>query len=159
MSVVAVLQVLAFADAVGGDEQVEFAFAGEVLGPLLGAGREGGEDAGEVLAQVGQRRLVVAGAGDEGGVQAETPSAPTAASCSIEILGGVGKGGEDDDLAVAGVERVAALVLDDFAQGVELGVARGAHLLRGGEQRREAVAVLDQVLPPADAGPRPAAAP
>ena len=38
--VVAVLEVLAFGDAVGGDEQVEFAFAGEVLGALLGAGRE-----------------------------------------------------------------------------------------------------------------------
>ena len=49
---VAVLEVLAFGDAVGGDEQVEFAFAGEVLRALLGAGRERGEDAAEVLAQV-----------------------------------------------------------------------------------------------------------
>ena len=68
---VAVLEVLAFADAVGGDQQVDFAFTGKVFGPLLGAGREGRDDAGEVLAQVGQRGLVVAGTGDEGRVQAE----------------------------------------------------------------------------------------
>ena len=36
--VVAVLEVLALADAVGGDEQVELAFVGEVLGPFLGRG-------------------------------------------------------------------------------------------------------------------------
>ena len=35
MSEVAVLEVLTFADAVGGDEQINFAFGGEVLGPLL----------------------------------------------------------------------------------------------------------------------------
>ena len=41
---VAVLEVLALGDAVGGDEQVEFALAGEFLGPLLRARRERGED-------------------------------------------------------------------------------------------------------------------
>ena len=53
MSVVAVLEVLAFADAVRGDEQVEFAFAGEVFGALLGAGREGRDDAGKSLRRLG----------------------------------------------------------------------------------------------------------
>ena len=38
---------------------------------------KGGEDAGEVLAQLGQRRLVAAGAGDEGGVQPKLALAPT----------------------------------------------------------------------------------
>ena len=32
---IAVLEVLALADAVGGDEQVEFAFAGEVIRTLF----------------------------------------------------------------------------------------------------------------------------
>ena len=75
---VAVLEVLAFGDAVGGDEQIELAFAGEVLRALLRARREGGEDGGEVLAQAGQRRLVAAGAGDERGVEAECRLWPTA---------------------------------------------------------------------------------
>jgi len=63
---VAVLEILALADAVGSDEQVEFAFSSEVLGTLCGAGREGRDDAGKVLAEVGQRGLVVACTGDEG---------------------------------------------------------------------------------------------
>ena len=74
---VAVLEVLALADAVRGDQQVDFAVAGEVLGTFLRAGRERRDDADEVLAQVGQRRLVVAGAGDKGRVQAEFLLAPT----------------------------------------------------------------------------------
>ena len=49
---VAVLEVLALGNAVGGDEQVDFAFVRQVLGPLLGARREGCEDGGEVLAQI-----------------------------------------------------------------------------------------------------------
>ena len=43
------------------------------------------------------------------------------------------------------------LLLDDFAEGLELGVARRAHLLRRRQQRGEPVAVFDEVLPPADA--------
>src|ERR1035438_8573268 len=68
----------------------------------------------------------------------------------VEILGGVGKGGEDDELAVAGIERRAALALDDFAQSLELGVPRRAYLFRRRKERRQPVAVLGQVLPPAD---------
>ena len=63
---VAVLEVLALGDAVGGDQEVELALVGEVLGPLLRAGREGGEDGGEVLAEARQRGLVAARAGDQG---------------------------------------------------------------------------------------------
>ena len=38
--VVAVLQVLAFGDAIRGDEQIDFALVRQVVGPLLGARRE-----------------------------------------------------------------------------------------------------------------------
>ena len=106
MSGIAVLEVLAFADAVRGDEQIEFAFGREVFGPLLRARRECGEDAGKVLAEVGQRGLVAAGAGDKRRVQAELLLRPRG-ELTIEILGGVGKGGEDEELAVAGIDRVA----------------------------------------------------
>jgi hypothetical protein len=91
----------------------------------------------------------VAGPGDKSRVQAEFLLRP-ARKLVIEILGGVGEGGEDEKLAVAGIERRAALALDDFAECLELGVARRAHLLRRREQRRQPVAVLDEVLPPAD---------
>ena len=61
----AVLEVLAFTDAIGGDEQVEFAFGGKIFGAFLGAWREGRDDAGEILAEVRQRSFVVAGPGHE----------------------------------------------------------------------------------------------
>ena len=41
--------------------------------------------------------------------------------------------------------------LDDLAESGELGVTRRADLLRRREERGQAVAVLDEVLPPADA--------
>ena len=53
-------------------------------------------------------------------------------------------------LRLPGLSGCAALALDDLAEGGELGVARRIHLPRRREQRRETVAVLDQVLPPAD---------
>ena len=55
---VAVLEVLTFGDAVGGDEQVDFAFAGQVGRPLLGPRRERREDAGEVSCACRAGRLV-----------------------------------------------------------------------------------------------------
>ena len=42
-------------------------------------------------------------------------------------------------------------LLDDLAEGLELGVPRRAHLLCRREQRGQPVAVFDEVLPPADA--------
>ena len=147
---VAVLEVLALADAVGGDEQIDLAFLGQVLGTFLGAGREGRDDAGEVLAELRQRRLVVARAGDQGGVQAEFLQAPRG-KLAVQVMGGVGEGREDQQLAVVGVDGLAALAADDLTEGVELGIPRRAHLLGRRVERGQPVAVLDEVLPPTDA--------
>ena len=76
--VVAVLKVLAFGDAVGGDQQVDLAFGGQLRRALLRAGREGGQDAAEVVAQVRQGGLVAPGAGDERACAGPASSAPTA---------------------------------------------------------------------------------
>jgi hypothetical protein len=100
---VAVLEVLALAHAVRGDEKVDFAVSGEVFGTFLRAGGECRDDADKVLAQVGQCRLVVAGAGDKGRVQAEFLLCPPG-KLPVKVLGGVGEGGEDEELAVAGIE-------------------------------------------------------
>ena len=53
-------------------------------------------------------------------------------------------------LRLPGLIGFAEFAFDDVAEGFELGVARRAHLLGGGKQRGEPVAVLDQVLPPAN---------
>ena len=54
----------------------------------------------------------------------------------VQILSCIGESGEDDELAVTGIERLMALALDHLAQGRELGVPRDTYLLRRREQRR-----------------------
>jgi hypothetical protein len=96
---VAVLEVLAFADAVGGDEQVDFlALVGEtggLFGAAFGERSEVGEDVVEIGATEGGG--VAAVAADEGGVDAEFGASP-GAEVLVEVAGGVGKGGEDETL-------------------------------------------------------------
>ena len=64
-------------------------------------------------------------------------------------MGSVGERGEDDHLAVPGIDRLAALVRDHLAQRTELGIACSIDLLGGGDERSQPVAILDQILPPA----------
>ena len=58
---IAILKVLPFADAVGGDEQINFALGGELLAAFFGARGERSENAGEVGADGGQRGFVAPG--------------------------------------------------------------------------------------------------
>src|SRR3989339_363769 len=144
---VAILKVLAFGDAIRGDEQVELSLAGQLFRTFFGARRECRQDRGEVPAQVGERCPVASRPGHQRAVDTETFQRP-GGQMFIEVMGCVGKCGKDDNLAVSGVDGVEALLLDDLAQGIELGVACGADLLRGGMKGRQAVAVLDKVLLP-----------
>jgi len=145
---VAVLKILAFRDAVGGDEQVQLAVARQVRRALLGAGREGAEQRAQISAQIRERGAVAAGPGDQGRVDAQVLLRPGCELC-VEILGRVGEGGEDENFAVARIDRLAAFVLYDLAQRCQLGVT-GAIDPRGlGMQCREPVAVFDEVLAPA----------
>jgi hypothetical protein len=98
---VAVLQVLAFGDAVGGDQQVELALVGEFGRALLGARRERGEDAAQVLAQAGRvvwlRPEPVTSA-----IRCRGRPWPSRQS-GRRGTRGVGEGGEDDDLRLPGL--------------------------------------------------------
>ena len=69
----------------------------------------------------------------------------------IEILRGVGKRSEDEQLSIVGIERLSALAFNDIAKSMELGVTRGSHLFRRRQECGKPVAVFDEVLPPADA--------
>src|ERR1700735_4768492 len=99
---------------------------------------------------MGQRGLIVTGPGDKSRVQAEFLMRPVR-KLVIEILGSVSECREDEEFTVAFIEWLAALAFDDFAQSLEFSIARRAHLLRRREQRRQPVAVLCEVLLPADA--------
>ena len=155
---VAVLEVLALGDAVGGDEQVELALAGKLLRALLRARCERGEDRGEILAQPGQRRLVAARAGDQRGVDAERRLRPRG-ELVVEVAAVSAKAVKTITLRLPGLIGLRHLLFDHLAQRRELGVAGGIDLRRRREQRRQSVAILDQVLLPADRDPRPSAAP
>ena len=118
---VAVLEILTFGDAICGDEQVEVTFVREFIGSLFGLRCERGENRGQVLTQAGNRRLVAARAGHQRRVDVKGCLRPRG-ELVVEITGRVGEGGKDDHLAVAGVDRVPALLVDHLAQGRELGV-------------------------------------
>src|SRR6185437_10114308 len=85
---VAVLQVLALGNAVGGEEQVEFALAGKFPGPFFRARRKGGENRGKVLALAGKRSLISTRAGDERRVDAERCLRPRG-KLIVEVTGRV----------------------------------------------------------------------
>ena len=72
---VAVLKVLPFADAVGGDQQVQLALNRKFFGALFGTRRERCQDAAEVAAQ-GQGRLIAARARDQGALNAQIGLGP-----------------------------------------------------------------------------------
>ena len=117
--VIAVLKVLAFGDAVGGDEQVNLAVLrhGWNLVAVLGTRRKVGEDLVEVaLAEGG---VVVSAAGDQRDVDAQFFVRPIVQRVE-QVSGGVGKGGEDEDFAVGLPELVGGgvfdLVVDELLQ-------------------------------------------
>ena len=146
---VAILEVLAFGNAVGGNQQIQLTFPGHLRGPLFGSRREGGKDGAEIPAKTGQGRLVPAGAGDQCRLYAERFLRPSG-KLSVKVLGCIGECGKYDDLAVAGVDRAAALGLDHLAQSGELGVTRGVDLLGGCVELCKPVVVCPQILLPVD---------
>ena len=66
----------------------------------------------------------------------------------IEICGGIGEGGEDQQLHVAWVERVGQFVGDQLLQIGELGVLFCRDCLRLQMQAREPLSILGQILAP-----------
>ena len=160
--VVAVLKVLALGDAVGGDQDVDLAGRGRVdHGAFLGERREGGQDRGEIPADLGQ---VSSGccryAGHHGAECRPSSSKAQSAMLVVEVVGGVGKGGEDDDLAIAGVDGRRASCSAISA------LSRPSLASRAGVDLAGLAQELDQQglgPPPGPAasgpGPRPSAAP
>ena len=131
--VVAVLKVLAFRDAVRTDQQIDLGgLAWQHHGLLLGARGEQRQQLLEIVTLL-ERGLRSAFAGDLGGVQ-PLPGKHLGRQVGVQVIGGVGEGGEDQHLFVAGVDRVC-----DFAQHVglevlKLGVVFGRDAMHLGQQ-------------------------
>ena len=144
---------MALADTVGGDEQVDlFALVGEgggLLGAALGEGGEVGEDVVEVGAT--ERSSVAAVAADESGVDAKFGASP-GGDVLVKIASSVGKGGEDDDLAVGFAVAVDGgcfrLGGDELPELGELAVALGGHGLGFLQEELELGAIVAHGLEP-----------
>ena len=127
--VVAVLQVLAFGDTVGADQQIDFVrLVRQHHGFLFRARREQGEQFLKIVAALvgaafdgGLRRTL---AGDLGAVKSELGQQLWREVC-VQVIGGVGKGGEDQHLLVAGVDGVF-----DLAEQLRLEVLQLSVVLR-----------------------------
>ncbi|MPM29594.1 hypothetical protein SDC9_76134 [bioreactor metagenome] len=141
--VVAVLEVLALADDVGADQYVQLAgFARHGHVTLLGARGEQGHDLLEVVA-LPQRGVGAVAAGDNRRLQS---------SCSeggrevlVEVISGVREGGEHQNLAVAGVDRMLLFGVDDVLELAELQIVVGGDLVHLVEEFAKGLAVIPQV--------------
>src|SRR5690606_6635361 len=145
----AVLLVLAVGNAVSGYEQIDLAFSSELFGALLGARGERRQHAAHALAQTGQGGLNAGAAGHQCGVNTQRALGP-GGQLRVEVVRGVREGGEYDDLLVAAVDGVAALVFDHLAQRSQFCVTGGIDLFGRRQQCGQPVAVLDQILFPAN---------
>lgn len=149
--IVAILQVLAFADAVSGDQQVDLALLGHGgdLGAVLRHGGEIGEDL--VEGTVAERGAGVAAPTDQGHVDSQLAGAPREERL-VEIDGGVGERGEDEHLpvrlAVLVEGRVRDLGRDEPLEFGQLGVRGRRDVLRGVQQDAELVLVFLDVFEP-----------
>ena len=123
---VAVLQILALGDAVGGEDDVDFAELPLLLRQLLGDGREPREDVLEGGPGELQRVGPIGAARNLGALDAELALKP-GRQLLEEVRRRVGERAEHQHLAVAGVVRVPDLARDEVAQLHELGVALGRH--------------------------------
>ncbi|MDT4859983.1 hypothetical protein FQZ97_945170 [compost metagenome] len=112
---VAVLQVLTFGNAVGGNQQIQLAFLGHVGRALFRAWREGRQYGCQIGTQAGDRSLVAAGAGDQGRLHTQGFIGP-GGELLVQVARRVGKGSEDDDLAIARIDRALALISEHLAQ-------------------------------------------
>ena len=142
---VAVLEVLALGDAVGGEDHVYLALLPLALGQLLGHRGE----AREHVLERGPRQLegmrAAPGPGDLGALE---PQFLGEASRQLveQVVDRVGERAEHEHLAVARVVRVADLLLDELLELDELGIALGRHRVGVLEKLSQLEYVVVEVL-------------
>ena len=147
-AVVAVLQVLPLGDAVRRDQDVDVL---RVLGvqhvPVLGLRGEAGQDVVHLGLEPRNRRLAVDRPRDEGRVESQLRFRH-AAHVLVQVFRRVRKGGEDQDLLVAGVDRLFDLLADYAEQLAQLVVVlRGDVLHHADQQGQSADVLVDVPLP------------
>ena len=146
--VVAVLQVLAFGDAVGSNQKVDAAVvAGHQQTFVFGNGGKAGENGVEVAAQFGDSGAAFHAAGDHGGMYPEGFQ-HIGAYIVVEIFSGIGKGGENNHLAIAGIDGMLHLFPEDLQQFLQFAVVFGGDVAYHQNEQFQNVTVFDQAVPP-----------
>ena len=146
--IVAVLEVLAFGNAVRGDQDVDLVVVvREEKRLFLGKRGEEREDGVEVHLELRNRGTPVLRAGDHGRVQAEL-FLRERRDVLVEVGGRVGERGEDQDFPVAGIDRILDLLLNLRHQVIELGIVFRRDVRDHGDQQVERVDVFPQMHPP-----------
>ena len=149
--VVAILQVLTFGDAVGGDEHLYLFVDMGIDGILLfGDGREERQHLVEVeffLQLQGASGFHVAC--DEGGVH-PVFLFDGVSQVVVEVDGGVGEGGEDEHLLIVAVDGMGELVAEVGDELLQLAVVLGGDVLEHEAREFKLLLVALQILAPAD---------
>src|SRR5581483_5434135 len=146
---IAVLKILALADAIRRNQKVKFPLFREILRATLRLWGKSRDDAREIPAESGQGSLIVPRPGHQAGVYSKFLLCPVR-KLPVQILCGISEGGEYKQLSVPRIHGLPAFTSDNFPKCVELGIPRSVYLLCGREQRCKPVPVLDEVLTPSD---------
>ena len=100
---VAILKVLALADAVGSNQQIDLSLGvGIDLSAFFRHRGESRQEIVQIRARPGQSRFVGSTASNKCAMNSQLVPRPID-KMGIEILRGIGEGGENDDLLVSGV--------------------------------------------------------
>ena len=132
--VVAVLEVLAFRNAVRRDQDVDLVRPPRHQHvPPLRTRRKAGEDRVEVGPQTRRRRASVNRARDLRRLEPELRLC-RARDVGVEVVRRIGERREDQDLPVAGVERMRDFLPDQVQERLQLRVVRGRDVRHEGRQ-------------------------
>ena len=146
--IIAVLQVLALGNTVGGNQHIDlrrivrkqnvFAFRD---------GREARQNGIQICPQLRDRRLPIHRAGDHRRVEPKFFLHEPTDIC-IQIIRRIGERREDDNFPIAWIYRILLLVPNQAEQLLQLGIVRGRDVLYHQRQQLERFGVVLQVLSP-----------
>ena len=146
---ITVLQILTFRDTVGRNQDVDIGCIEFQSRLILGNGREAGEHIVKVRFEFWNGRSTVYRAGNKRSMQTVSFEHKVA-NVIVEIRGCIGERGEDDEFAVAGIDRMLDLIGDGLQQKLELGIVCRCNILYHTKERVKRVEILTQIVLPCD---------
>ena len=148
--VVAVLQVLTFRDAVGGNQNINVSgITGHQQFLVLGYRRKTGQNGIQITMQTGHGGAAIHVAGNHGGMQPEVFQ-HIRAHIVVQVFCRVRKGSEDDDLPVVRVDGMFHLVFQHVQQLLQLAVILRRDVPHHENEKLQGFLVLGKAPAPGD---------